>query len=48
MTRKVVVAGVVSTKIHDNLLVHLESVNSIPTGGKTGAKFDHLRRDATS
>ena len=50
MTREAVVAGLLSTKIHYNLLVHLESVNSIPAGGKTSAEYDHLAalgRDAS-
>ena len=41
MTQKAVVAGLGSTKIHYNPLLHSESVNSIFTGGKTGAEFDH-------
>ena len=42
MTRKAVVAGLASTKIHYNLLVYSKSVNSIVAGGKTGTVFDHL------
>ena len=51
MTRRAVVAGLVSTKIHYNPLVHSKSVNSIPAGGKTSAEFDHLAalgKDASS
>ena len=39
MTQKAVVAGLLSTNIHYNLLVLSESVKSIPTGRKTGAEF---------
>ena len=42
MTRKAVVAGIASIKIHYNPLVHWKLVNSILADGKTGANFDHL------